>query len=119
VSRPPCRAWFEASFPPLYLSLKGYRLLISHHGEVKGMGVDSQDFLCANAFVSITPVLTLLLIFSSWVQLSDSTSARGRNEELLLQLFVSRETYADVGACPEGKSLVLVFVFLKLRFRFF
>ena len=60
----------------------------------------------------------LVLIFSSWVQLSDSTSARGRSEELLLQLFVSRETYADVATCSEGNSLVLVFVFLNCLFRF-
>jgi len=109
VSHLPWRACFEASFPPLYLSLLGYRLLIGHRGEVKGMGIAFQGFLCGNVFVSITLVSTPILIFSSWVQLSDCTCARGRSEELL-QLFLSRETYADVGACPEGKSLVLVFV---------
>jgi len=88
LSRPPWRAWFEASFPPLYLSLKGYRLLIGHRGEVKGMAVAIRGFFCGNAYVSITVVSTPLLIFSSWVQLSDFTSARGRSEELLLQLFV-------------------------------
>jgi len=77
------------------------------------MGVAFLGFLCGNALVSITLVSTPVSIFSSWVQLSDSTSARGRSEELLLQLFVSREACADVGACPEGKSLVLVFVLLN------
>jgi len=72
------------------------------------MGVAFRGFLCGNAFVSITFVSTPVLIFSSWVQLSDSTSDRGRSEKLLFQLFFfsSRETYADVGACPEGKSSV-------------
>jgi len=32
--------------------------------------------------------------------------------------FLSRETYADLGACPEVKSFVLVFVVLNSRFRF-
>jgi len=41
-------------------------------------------------FVSLTLISTPVLIFSSWVQLSDSTSARGRSEELRFQLFVSR-----------------------------
>jgi hypothetical protein len=78
--------------------------LIGHH-EVKGMGVAFGGFLCGNAFVSITLVSPPVSIFSSWVQLSNSTSARGRSKELL-QLFVSKEACADVGACPEGKSLV-------------
>jgi len=77
------------------------------------MVVTFRGFLWGNAFVSITLGSTPVLIFSSWVQLSEYTSACGRSEELLLQLFVSRETYAVVGACPEGKSLVLVFVFLN------
>ena len=77
------------------------------------MGLAFRAFLCGNTSVSITLVSTPVLLVSSWVQLSDSTSARGRSEELLLQLFVSRATYADVAACPEGKSLVLIFVFLN------
>ena len=113
ISRPPWRAWFEVSFPSLYLSLKGYRLLIGHRVEVKGMGVAFRGVLCGNTSVSITLVSTPVLIFPSWVQLSDSNSARGRSEERLLQLCVSRQTHADAGACPEGKSLVLVFVFLN------
>ena len=43
-------------------------------------------FLWGKGFC-LTLVSTPVLIFSSWVQLSDSTSARGRSEELLLQLF--------------------------------
>ena len=104
LSHLPWRAWFKASFPPLYLSLKDHHLLIGHH-EVKGMGVAFGGFLCGNTFVSITLVSPPVSIFSSWVQLSNSTSARGRSKELL-QLFVSKEACADVGACPEGKSLV-------------
>ena len=88
LSCPPWRACFEASFPPLDLSLQGYRLLIGHRGEVKGMGVAFRGFLCGNVFfVSITLVSTPVLIFSSWVQLSNSTSARVRSKELLLQRF--------------------------------
>jgi len=108
MRRPPWRSWFEASFSLLYLSLKGYHLLTGHSGEVKGMGIAFRGFLCGNAFVSIALVSTPVLVFSSWVQLSDSTSARGRSEELFLQLLFSKQTYADVGACPVGKSLVLV-----------
>jgi len=78
MSRPPCRAWFEASFPPLYISLKGSRLLIGRRGGVKVMGVAFRSFLCRNAFVSITLVLTAVLIFSSWVQLSDCTICPGK-----------------------------------------
>ena len=111
LSCPPWRACFEVSFPPLYLSLLGYRLLTSHPGEVKGMGIAFWGFLCRNVFVSITLVSTPVLIFSSWVQPSNCPSAWGRSEELLIQLFLSRETYADIGACPEDKNLVLVFVF--------
>ena len=87
LSRPPWTSWFEASFPTLYLSLKGYRLLIGHRGEVKAMGVAFRRFLYGNVFASTTLVSTPVLIFSSWVQLSDSTSARGRSEELIRQLF--------------------------------
>ena len=50
LSRPPWRAWFETPFLPLYLSLKGYRLLIGHCEEVKGMGVAFRGFLFGNAF---------------------------------------------------------------------
>jgi len=67
LSRPPWRARFEASFPPLYLSLKDYRLLIGHRGEVKGMGVAFRGSVGGNAFVSTTLVSTAVLIFSSWV----------------------------------------------------
>ena len=65
------------------------------------------------AFVSVTLVSIRVLIFSLWVQLSDSTSARGRSEDLLLQLFVSTDTHTNVGSCPEDKSVVLVSVFLN------
>jgi len=89
------------------------------HREVKDMGVAFRGFLWGNAFVPITLVSTSVLIFSSWVQLSDSTSARGRSEELLLQLFFSRGTYADVGACLEGKKFSFGFcIFLNSCFRF-
>jgi len=50
VSRPPWRAWFEASSPPLYLFLKGYRLLIGHRREVKGMGIAFRGFLSGKVF---------------------------------------------------------------------
>ena len=62
-------------------------------------------------FVWITLVSTRVLIFSSSVQLSEATSPRGRSEELVLQLFVSRGTYAEVGTCREGKGLVWVLEF--------
>jgi len=71
-------------------------------------------FSLGKAFVSITLVSVPILIFSSWVHISDSTSVRGRSEELLLQVFVSRETYANVGACPEVSSTCLVLVFVLL-----
>ena len=89
--------------------------MIGHRGELKFIGVAFRGFLWGKAFVSITLVSILILIFSSWVQLSDSTSVRGRSEELLFQVFVSGETYADVGACPEvsSKCSVLVFVILN------
>ena len=69
-------------------------------------------------FVSNTFVPTTVLIFSSCVQHSDTTSARSRSEELLLQMFVSRETYADVWACLEGRTLILVFAFFELTYSF-
>ena len=40
------RVWFETSFPSLSLSLQGYRLLIGHHGKVKGIGIIFRGFLC-------------------------------------------------------------------------
>ena len=63
-------------------------------------------------FVSTTLVSNVVLIFSSWVQLSESTSVWSRSEELLLQLYVSRETYADVGAYPEGKKFSFSLLYL-------
>ena len=42
------------------------------------MGVAFRSFLCRNAFVSITLVLTAVLIFSSWVQLYDCTICPGK-----------------------------------------
>ena len=52
-------------------------------------GLSFPRFSRGNAFVSTTRVSTAVLIFSSWVQLSDSTSVRLRSEELLLRLFVA------------------------------
>ena len=43
----------------------------------------SEGFLCGKVFVSITLVSTPVWISSSRVQLSESTSARSRSEELL------------------------------------
>ena len=105
LSRLPWRVWFEASFPPLYLSLLGYRLLIWRRGEVKVMGVAFRGFLCGNALCLEHSCFNSCLIFRSWVQHSVCTSARGRSEELLLQLFFPCESYADVGAFPEGKRV--------------
>ena len=65
--------------------------MIGHREEVKGMGLTFPGFLYGNTFVSITLVSTPVLIFSSWVQLSECISFRGRSEELLLQLFVVEE----------------------------
>jgi hypothetical protein len=84
---------FEASFLPPYLSLLGYFLLIGHRGEVKDMNVAFQCFLCGNVFVPITLVSTPVSIFSSCVELSDCTSARGSSQALLLLLlFQERAT---------------------------
>jgi len=54
------------------------------------------DHTCFNSYFDL----------SSWVQLSESTSARGRSEELFLQQFVSRGTYASFGASAEDKSWI-------------
>jgi len=66
------------------------------------------DHTCFNSYFDL----------SSWVQLSDSTFARGRSEEDYLQQFVSRETYAGFRARAEDNSWILVFVILNLPFGF-
>jgi len=69
-------------------------------------------------YVPITLVSTSVCILSSWVQLSESTSARGRSEELLHYLFVPRGTCVDVGTCTEGKRFRFGLSILNWCFRF-
>jgi len=56
-------------------------------------------------YVPITIVSTPVWILSSWVQLSEFTSAQGRSLELLGYLFVPRGACVDVGTFTEGKKV--------------
>jgi len=70
------------------------------------------------AFVSHTLLSTPVLIFSSWVQLSDSISARGRSEELLLQLFSFKRDVRRRRGMSGRLKFSFGLCFLNSRFRF-
>jgi len=90
--------------------------LIGRRGEVKGIGIDFRGFLWGNTFFldhSCFNSCFDLFVLGSTLRLYFCSRQERRAPSPAV---VSRETYADVGACLEGKSLILVFCICKLTF---